>query len=69
MSSVIFSVHHLENSSAGVRDTAEKNIEERCAVNINKFVSNKLRVHNQSSLSELFISFLTKVTLECNYIV
>nr|GMD02035.1 protein HESO1 [Ipomoea batatas] len=44
----------------GVRGTAEKSIEERCAVNINKFVSDRLRVHNQSSLSELFISFLTK---------
>nr|GMC98287.1 protein HESO1 [Ipomoea batatas] len=45
----------------GVRGIAEKNIEERCAVNINKFVSDRLRVHNQSSLSELFISFLTKI--------
>ena len=48
-------------SPEGVRDTAEKNIEEACAVNITKIRSDRSRPINRSSLPELFFSFLTKV--------
>ncbi|XP_052170508.1 protein HESO1 isoform X2 [Diospyros lotus] len=44
----------------GVRADAEKNIEETCAENIYRFRSDKSRMRNYSSLSELFISFLAK---------
>ncbi|MCD9644436.1 hypothetical protein HAX54_032650 [Datura stramonium] len=44
----------------GVRASAEKFIEETCAMNINRFTSNKSRAINKSSLSELFISFIAK---------
>ncbi|PHT44976.1 hypothetical protein CQW23_14134 [Capsicum baccatum] len=45
----------------GVRASAEKFIEETCAMNINRLMSNKSRAINKSSLSELFISFIVKV--------
>ncbi|KAG5553539.1 hypothetical protein RHGRI_011415 [Rhododendron griersonianum] len=38
-----------------------RDVEEVCAENITKFISDKSRQRNQSSLSELFISFLAKV--------
>ncbi|TMX05247.1 hypothetical protein EJD97_000104 [Solanum chilense] len=44
----------------GVRASAEKFIEETCAMNINRLMSNKSRAINRSSLSELFISFIAK---------
>ncbi|PHU13925.1 hypothetical protein BC332_15130 [Capsicum chinense] len=44
----------------GVRASAEKFIEETCAMNINRLMSNKSRAINKSSLSELFISFIVK---------
>ncbi|KAG5599381.1 hypothetical protein H5410_030751, partial [Solanum commersonii] len=43
-----------------VRACAEKFIEETCAMNINRLMSNKSRAINRSSLSELFISFIAK---------
>ncbi|KAG5557829.1 hypothetical protein RHGRI_007913 [Rhododendron griersonianum] len=43
-----------------VRAVAERHVEEVCAENITKFISDKSRQRNQSSLSELFISFLAK---------
>ncbi|KAM7492003.1 hypothetical protein LguiA_034924 [Lonicera macranthoides] len=49
-------VHDL----TGVRDVAEKHIEETCAVNINRIKSDRSRRRNQISLSELFVSFLAK---------
>ncbi|CAN4101548.1 unnamed protein product [Withania somnifera] len=51
---------YLIRAFAGVRASAEKFIEETCAVNINRLLSNKSRVINKSSLSELFISFIVK---------
>lgn len=54
----IFLIHDI-----GVRADAERHIAETCATNIDKFTSNKSRPINQSSLSELFITFLAKVTL------
>ncbi|XP_047954551.1 protein HESO1-like [Salvia hispanica] len=50
----------------GVRDTAEKNIEEACAVNITKIRSDRSRPINRSSLPELFFSFLTKFSDICS---
>lgn len=47
---------------AGVRAVAERHVEEVCAENITKFRSDMSRKRNQSSLSELFISFLAKVS-------
>ncbi|KAG5552641.1 hypothetical protein RHGRI_010661 [Rhododendron griersonianum] len=47
---------------AGVRAVAERHVEEVCAENITKFISDKSRQRNQSSLFELFISFLAKVS-------
>ncbi|CAK7325742.1 unnamed protein product [Dovyalis caffra] len=47
----------------GVRADAERNIGEICAANISRYRSNKFGAVNQSSLSELFISFLAK----CDY--
>ncbi|KZV25587.1 hypothetical protein F511_23872 [Dorcoceras hygrometricum] len=44
----------------GLRVAAEKSIEDVCAVNINRLKSDKSRLINRSSLSELFISFLAK---------
>lgn len=48
---------------AGVRADAESRITETCAANIARFrsESDRSRLHNHSSLSELFISFLAKV--------
>ncbi|CAH9065234.1 unnamed protein product [Cuscuta europaea] len=51
---------NISDDLKGVRFIAEKNIEEICAFNINRFMHNWSRVHNQSSLSGLFISFLAK---------
>ena len=47
---------------AGVRVVAETHIEETCAENITKLRSDRSRTRNRSSLSELFISFLAKVS-------
>ncbi|CAL5203141.1 unnamed protein product [Lathyrus oleraceus] len=44
----------------GVRVDAENLIAETCHGNINRFISNKLRPINRSSLPELFIDFLRK---------
>ncbi|WOG88171.1 hypothetical protein DCAR_0207405 [Daucus carota subsp. sativus] len=44
----------------GVRTDAEKQIEETCAVNINRFRLNRFRQRNPSSLSDLLISFFAK---------
>lgn len=51
---------NMVNDLTGVRSAAEKHIEETCAMNINRFRSDKSRKINLSSLSDLFISFLTK---------
>ncbi|XP_020541230.1 protein HESO1 isoform X2 [Jatropha curcas] len=44
----------------GVRTAAEKRIKEICNANISRYMSDKYRAANRSSLSELFISFLAK---------
>ncbi|KAK9063404.1 hypothetical protein SSX86_017274 [Deinandra increscens subsp. villosa] len=44
----------------GVRAIAEKNIEDICNVNINRIRSDSSRAVNNSSLADLFISFLEK---------
>lgn len=46
----------------GVRAIAEKNIEDICGVNINRIKSDSTRIINRSSLADLFISFLAKVS-------
>ncbi|KAL0321917.1 UNVERIFIED_CONTAM: protein HESO1 [Sesamum calycinum] len=51
---------NMVDDLTGVRAVAEKHIEETCAVNINRIKSDKLRLINRSSLSELFITFLAK---------
>ncbi|KAK1382220.1 TUTase domain-containing protein [Heracleum sosnowskyi] len=53
----------LAHDLKGVRTDAEKQIEETCAVNINRFQVNKPRASrqsNRSSLSDLLISFFAK---------
>ncbi|XP_051120144.1 protein HESO1 [Andrographis paniculata] len=50
----------------GVRTVAEKHIEDACAVNINKIKSERRANLNQSSLSELFLSFLAKFAEICS---
>ncbi|CAA3002787.1 HESO1 [Olea europaea subsp. europaea] len=50
----------------GVRAVAEKRIEETCAVNINRIKSDRSRLINRSSMSELFISFLAKFFEICS---
>ncbi|XP_011076791.1 protein HESO1 isoform X2 [Sesamum indicum] len=52
---------NMVDDLTGVRAVAEKHIEDTCAVNINRIKSDKLRLINRSSMSELFISFLAKV--------
>ncbi|KAK6135881.1 hypothetical protein DH2020_030368 [Rehmannia glutinosa] len=52
---------NMTDDLTGVRAVAEKHIEDTCAVNINRIKSDKSRLINRSSLSELFISFLLKV--------
>ncbi|KAI8564116.1 hypothetical protein RHMOL_Rhmol03G0157200 [Rhododendron molle] len=52
---------NMVDDLTGVRAVAERHVEEVCAENITKFRSDKSRKINQSSLSELFISFLAKV--------
>ncbi|KAK6136059.1 hypothetical protein DH2020_030164 [Rehmannia glutinosa] len=49
---------NMTDDLTGVRAVAEKHIEDTCAVNINRIKSDKSRLINRSSLSELFISFL-----------
>ncbi|KAL0003187.1 hypothetical protein SO802_016968 [Lithocarpus litseifolius] len=44
----------------GLRTVAERKIAEACAAKIRRFRQDKFRRFNQSSLSELFISFLAK---------
>lgn len=51
---------NMVDDLTGVRASAEKFIEETCAMNINRLMSNKSRASNRSSLSELFISFIAK---------
>ncbi|XP_058207139.1 protein HESO1 [Rhododendron vialii] len=51
---------NMVDDLTGVRAVAERHVEEVCAENITKFRSDKSRKRNQSSLSELFISFLAK---------
>ncbi|XP_047270782.1 protein HESO1 isoform X2 [Capsicum annuum] len=51
---------NMVDDLTGVRASAEKFIEETCAMNINRLMSNKSRAINKSSLSELFISFIVK---------
>ncbi|KAK4367295.1 hypothetical protein RND71_015175 [Anisodus tanguticus] len=51
---------NMVDDLTGVRASAEKFIEETCAMNINQLVLNKSRAINKSSLSELFISFMAK---------
>ncbi|KAK6156186.1 hypothetical protein DH2020_010434 [Rehmannia glutinosa] len=49
---------NMTDDLTGVRAVAEKHIEDTCAENINRIKSDKSRLINRSSLSELFISFL-----------
>ncbi|GMH19067.1 hypothetical protein Nepgr_020908 [Nepenthes gracilis] len=49
---------NIAGELTGVRASVERRIEEVCAANISKFI--KQRTVNQSSLTELFISFLLK---------
>ncbi|CAK9135655.1 unnamed protein product [Ilex paraguariensis] len=51
---------NIVDDLTGVRAVAEKHIEETCAVNINRLRSDRSRIINASSLSELFVSFLAK---------
>lgn len=44
----------------GVRVVAEKHVEETCAVNINRYISDRSRMINRSSLSQMFVSFIEK---------
>lgn len=50
-------------SLAGLRANIERHIAETCAANVARFRSERGRAVNQSSLSDLFISFLQKVFL------
>ncbi|EYU19942.1 hypothetical protein ABFS82_06G073500 [Erythranthe guttata] len=50
----------------GVRTVAEKNIEDICAANIHRIRSDRSRLINRSTLSALFISFLTKFADICS---
>ncbi len=52
----------INKPPAGVRATAERHIKETFTANIRRFKQDKSRRVNRSSLSELFISFLAKVT-------
>nr|GMD59061.1 protein HESO1 [Ipomoea batatas] len=51
---------NMVDDLTGVRVTAENLVEETCAVNINRFKSNSSRAQNDSSLADLFISFIEK---------
>lgn len=46
-----------------MRAVAEKNIEDACSLSINRIKSDKSRRVNRSSLADLFLSFLEKVSL------
>ncbi|XP_050384980.1 protein HESO1-like [Argentina anserina] len=50
----------LTDDLQGLRDDAERRIENNCVENIRKYKTSRLRARNESSLSELFISFLGK---------
>ncbi|XP_063943701.1 protein HESO1-like [Daucus carota subsp. sativus] len=50
----------LAHDLSGVRADAERQIEETCAVNINRFQLNRSRRINRSTLSGLFMSFFEK---------
>nr|GMD52911.1 protein HESO1 [Ipomoea batatas] len=52
---------NMVDDLTGVRVTAENLVEETCAVNINRFKSNSSRAQNDSSLADLFISFIGKI--------
>ncbi|KAL5569014.1 hypothetical protein UlMin_025589 [Ulmus minor] len=51
---------NIADDLKGVRADAERHISETCLANINRFRSNKQRMVNRCSLSQLFISFLAK---------
>ncbi|XP_059628091.1 protein HESO1 [Cornus florida] len=51
---------NLVDGLTGVRADAERHIEETCAANIFRFKEDRSRIVNRSSLSELFISFLSQ---------
>ncbi|KAK4351404.1 hypothetical protein RND71_030717 [Anisodus tanguticus] len=51
---------NMVDDLTGIRASAEKFIEETCAMNINQLISNKSRAINKSSVSQLFISFIAK---------
>ncbi|KAH7860805.1 hypothetical protein Vadar_018196 [Vaccinium darrowii] len=51
---------NMVDDLTGVRAVAERHNEEVCAENVMKFKSDKSRNRNQSSLSELTVSFLAK---------
>ncbi|GER34945.1 poly(A) RNA polymerase GLD2 [Striga asiatica] len=61
--------HHINDSKSGslnsysisVRTVAEKRIEDICGANIHRIRSDRSRLINRCSLSDLFISFLAKV--------
>ena len=50
----------------GVRAAVERQIEETSAANIDRFKRDRSRAVNRSSLSELFVTFLAKVTPFCH---
>ncbi|GLT75455.1 hypothetical protein SLA2020_471780 [Shorea laevis] len=51
---------NLVDDLTGVRAVAERRIAEVCATNIARFKSDRSRLLNRSSLSELFVSFIAK---------
>ncbi|XP_073139689.1 protein HESO1-like [Henckelia pumila] len=57
---------NMINDLTGERAAAVKHIEDICAVNINRIKSDGSRLNNQSSLAELFISFLAKFADICS---
>ncbi|CAI0443304.1 unnamed protein product [Linum tenue] len=52
---------NLVDDLTGVRETAEKTIADLFHANIRRFIADRSRPVNRSSLSELFVSFLAKV--------
>uniref|UniRef100_A0A5B7C9F7 Putative poly(A) RNA polymerase cid11 n=1 Tax=Davidia involucrata TaxID=16924 RepID=A0A5B7C9F7_DAVIN len=54
---------NLVDDLTGVRADAERLIEETCAVNIRRFKMDRSRTVNRSSLSDLFVSFLSKFSV------
>ncbi|KAI5670609.1 hypothetical protein M9H77_10973 [Catharanthus roseus] len=57
---------NVADDLTGVRAVAEKHVEETCAVNINRYRSDRSRIVNRSSISQLFISFFEKFS-DINY--